>query len=469
MITMSFVLCLVLFALVGVASSFKSKKTTQDYLTAENSIGPGIAGLSAVATNNSGFMFIGMIGMTFTQGLSSIWLMFGWVFGDLLASFWGLRSIKSKSDEISASSIGDLISRWQGPTYKSVRNLSTLLIVIFLSGYAAAQFKAGGKALESIFNWDSSVGIIVGAILVLIYCFSGGIRASIWTDVAQSFVMIIGMGILVFQGVNMATGTQEYQTVIAGLPDRYFNVFHSSNFMEIILFITGWFFGGIAVLGQPHIVTRFFAMNSGQGLNKMRLYYYGWFTLFYAATIAVGILCRVLLSADHPDLDPEMALPLLSQLILPDFGVGLILAAIFAATMSTADSLVLACTAAVCGKGEESSKLNLAKWTTISVLTISVLIAFMDNQSVFNLVLMSWGLLAAVFLPSMILLVSQREVSEGNMFILMVLGLIIFLASKFTIISSYIYEVAPALVLTTIIGFLMNPRRSVTSPNSRAS
>lgn len=460
MIVASFVLFLILFALVGVASGLSSKKTTQDYLTAEKSISPGLAGLSAVATNNSGFMFIGMIGMTFTQGLSSIWLMFGWVFGDLLASLLGLKSIKNQSDKISASSIGDLIARWQGADFSKVRHFSTSLIVIFLSGYAAAQFKAGGKALESLFEWDPAIGILGGAVLVLIYCFSGGIRASIWTDVAQSFVMIIGMFILVYQGYQLWHSDIQYEAVAQSLPARYFSIFHTDSWIEIILFIVGWFFGGIAVLGQPHIVTRFFAMTSSEGLKKMRYYYYGWFSFFYLATIAVGVLSRVLLSQDHPDLDPEMALPLLSKLILPDFGVGLILAAIFAATMSTADSLVLACTAAICGKGENSSQLKTAKWTTISVLTLSVLIAFSDNQSVFDLVLMSWGLLASVFLPPLILLVAKRSLSEIQMLGLMVIGIILFLSFKYSPVSVYIYEVAPSLIFTTIIGYVMSKKRT---------
>ena len=91
-----------------------------------------------------------------------------------------------------------MVSQWHGKNYKYVQLFGGLIILIFLSTYAAAQLNAGSKSMHVIFGLDYRLGAIIGGVIVLLYCFSGGIRASIWTDAAQSFVMIVAMFLMVF-------------------------------------------------------------------------------------------------------------------------------------------------------------------------------------------------------------------------------------------------------------------------------
>ncbi|MDX1353650.1 MAG: sodium/proline symporter, partial [Thiomicrorhabdus sp.] len=112
MVLTTFLLFLSLFFIIGVASLFASKGTTRDYLMASKSVSPGLVGLSAVATNNSGFMFIGMIGATYTMGLSSIWIMLGWIAGDWLAQSYTVTKIRAYAQPNSVSSYGGLITQW---------------------------------------------------------------------------------------------------------------------------------------------------------------------------------------------------------------------------------------------------------------------------------------------------------------------------------------------------------------------
>ncbi|MEE2744182.1 MAG: sodium/proline symporter, partial [Bdellovibrionota bacterium] len=202
----SFIFFLLLFVFIGLLSSFYSKKTQEDYLTTGQSTSPWLVALSAVATNNSGYMFIGVIGFTYTTGLSSFWVTFGFFFGDYLASLFIHKKLRVVSGEKKAHSFGELLSSWQGKDHKKLRVLVGLMTLIFLSIYAAAQFKAGSKALHVLFGWDYSLGAIIGGIMVLLYCMAGGMRASIWTDAAQSFVMIFSMGILTFTAISSLGG-----------------------------------------------------------------------------------------------------------------------------------------------------------------------------------------------------------------------------------------------------------------------
>ncbi len=112
MILYTFLFFLSLFFFIGVASYFFSRKTTEDYLVAGKSVHPALVGLSAVATNNSGFMFIGMIGATYFMGLSSIWLMVGWIFGDWLVQRQAVKAIQTQAQNDEVHSFGGLILHW---------------------------------------------------------------------------------------------------------------------------------------------------------------------------------------------------------------------------------------------------------------------------------------------------------------------------------------------------------------------
>ena len=176
--------------------STENRHTTSDYLLAGSNIKPWLVSLSAVATNNSGYMFIGLIGYTYSVGLSSMWLMIGWIFGDFIASLFIHKKLRVQTEKAKALSYAEILSKWTWRRLQNTQSNQCNYTIVFLGTYAAAQLNAGSKALHVLFGWDYSIGAIMGAIMVLLYCVAGGIRASIWTDAAQSFVMISAMCLL---------------------------------------------------------------------------------------------------------------------------------------------------------------------------------------------------------------------------------------------------------------------------------
>ncbi len=236
---------------------------------------------------------------------------------------------------------------WNGVEQKTLRRVAAIITVIFLGSYAAAQLAAGGKALHVIFDWNANTGAVMVAAVVAAYCMAGGIRASIWTDAVQSMVMIVSMGILLFVAVGEAGGPWAAIQSMAEIPG-YLDWFPGDlivpGALGALLFVAGWLFAGVSVIGQPHIMVRFMALDDTKNLGTARLYYYSFFTVFYAMATVVGMMARLLLP-DLGALDPELALPTMAQTYLPPAMVGLVLAGIFAAIMSTADSLILSCSA----------------------------------------------------------------------------------------------------------------------------
>ena len=447
MILVSFCAFLLLFLIIGVISITKSKKTTEDYLIAGKTVPPSLVGLSAIATNSSGFMFIGMIGVTYTWGLSSVWFMISWILGDFLASILTVKKIQQASRQENIHSYGGLLAHWHGTDYRKLRILVGLLTVFFLIFYAAAQLKAGSKATSSLLEWSPEIGVLLSASIVLIYSVAGGIRASIWTDVAQSIVMVVGMVLLMFFGIQFFGGVEETLIKLSQVSPIYMNWMPDKSLVLIALFIFGMVVAGFTVIGQPHIVIRFMSLNHVQNINKMRAFYYGWYTLFFAATIVVGLLARIIIP-EVEGFDAESALPHMASTLLPHILVGLILAALFAATMSTADSQILACSASITRDVFQNSPHNLAitKLATFIVLATAVAIALTHTETVFTLVLDAWGMLASAFTPLVLLYALGRKVLEPVAIAMVIIGPLTFVLWNHFGLGDIIYAVVPGII-----------------------
>lgn len=405
-------------------------------------------------------MFIGMIGFTYTTGLSSAWLMIGWILGDLVASLFIHKKLRHVTGTQEALSFSGVLARWHGTEYKVLRFISGLIIVFFLGTYAAAQFKAGSKALHVLFGWDYSTGAIIGAVMVFLYCMAGGIRASIWTDAAQSFVMIIAMTLLFVFGVQTLGGPSAFLGELQQISPGYLSLFPEelglSNPVNGGLFILGWFFAGLGVVGQPHIMVRFMSMDSSRNINKVRLYYYSWFTAFYAITIGVGMVARLIIP-DSGSFDPELALPMIAGELLSPFLVGLVLAGLFAATMSTADSQILSCSAALTRDILPKDKTNylMTKLATVATTLCALGIALYGSENVFGLVLIAWSILAAAFGPLLFLYAIGYKITEKVAVSVLSTGFFVTLIWRQMGLGDIVYEVAPGMLSGLVVFFLL--------------
>lgn len=424
----SFGFFLLLFTLIGLASYWQSRGTKQDYYLASGNVKPWLVGLSAVATNNSGYMFIGVIGYTYVTGLAAIWLMIGWIAGDFLASLFVHQRLKEAASRTGEVSYAGVLSMWGGGLEKPILQRSIGLIsLVFLLAYASAQLVAGSKALHVLFGWPQWAGAVMGCVLVTLYCFAGGIRASIWTDAAQSFVMIFAMSVMLYMATQSLGGVDAALVQMRAI-DGFLNWFPESlalpGLAGGLLFAVSWLFAGLSVIGQPHVMIRFMTLDNAGSMNRARFWYYVWYLAFYIVTTGVGLLARVYL-ADTEAFDAELALPLMATELLPPIWVGLILAGLFAATMSTADSLVLSCSAALTHDllPHRVENRYLIKIFTVVIALLALLGALINHQSVFSLVIMAWSGLASAFAPLLLALCAGMRPSQTASLLSVVSGL----------------------------------------------
>lgn len=469
MIVASFLGFLILFLGVGLASAFRAKKSRTDYYLCGNEVSPWLAGLSAVATNNSGYMFIGVIGFTYATGLAAIWLMIGWILGDFLISGFIHRRLREATSRTNEASFASVLARWNGQEFAVWRRIAAIIMVVFLGAYAAAQISAGGKALQGVLDWNPKTGAVVVAAMILAYSAAGGIRASIWTDAVQSFVMLAAMSLLFFVGIEGRGGLDATIAQMAEIPD-FLNWFPPDlvfpGALGMALFVIGWMFAGLSVIGQPHVMVRFMSLNTPSNMTRARAWYYAYFTMFYGLATGVGMLSRLYLP-ELGDLDPELALPSMARDLLPDVFVGMILAGIFAATMSTADSLVLSCSAAITHDlmPERQEKTWKLKTATALVTALALAIAISETRSVFSLVILAWSTLASAFAPLLIIYAMRRRISEAGAIAALAAGIGVALAWRYFDLHNDVYEGMPGILSGLVIAWAISKNQGKDEPN----
>ena len=350
-------------------------------------------------------MFIGFIGFTYTLGYPVAFLAFMSTIGQFVAWMWLYKFIQKEGNERGVRSLSSLVAEKAGaPEAK----LAGVLSVLFLSIYAAAQLTSGGKALFVMMGWPEVIGILIGFVLVVAYCYAGGIRASIWTDAAQSCVMLVGSTILCWISIQEVGGFSGLKDGLNQQDPALTNFLPPDLMFGLTLWIAAFFLGGLSVAGQPQVVSRVMTLGDDKDRREAMIWFFVWQTPFIVLMLIIGLASRVLFT--ESDFDAELGLPMMAMETMPAIGVGMILASIFAATMSTADSQVLACTAAITDdiKPEWNQDHKTTKQVTIAVAAFATLISIgglyvPGGDSVFQLVVFAVYGLGGVFVPLLII------------------------------------------------------------------
>ena len=454
---LSFLLFMGFFAAVGLSSIRVKENTTDDYLVAGRGMHPGLAALSAVSTWNSGYMFIGFIGFTYTIGYSVIWIGLASTIGQIVAWIWLYKFIQEQANERGVRSLSSLVSRVSGaPEAK----LAAALSVLFLSVYAAAQLTSGGKALFAMMGWSELIGILIGFVLVVAYCYAGGIRASIWTDAAQSCVMIVGSVLLCWVAMGEVGGFNGLHDGLNSQNDNLTDMFPPDLKLGVTLWVFAFFLGGLGVAGQPQVVSRVMTLGTDRDRKQAMIWFFVWQTPFILLMLIIGLASRVTFTSS--DFDPELGLPMMAMETLGPFWVGLILASIFAATMSTADSQVLACTAAITDdiipKWSQNHAMTKVVTLLVALLATTISIAgqyIPGGDSVFALVVLAVYGLGGIFIPMLTIRWMGYEPDTFHSIVMMVSALVAVIVWRLVGLNNDIFESVPGMGAAFTAHFVM--------------
>ena len=343
--------------------------------------------------------------------------------------------------------------------------LAAVLSVLFLAVYAAAQLTSGGKALYVMLGWSEVIGILIGFVLVVAYCYAGGIRASIWTDAAQSSVMIIGSSLLCYVALGEVGGFSGLHDGLEGQNANLTSIVPADLNFGVSLWIFAFFLGGLSVAGQPQVVSRVMTLGTDEDRKTAMLWFFAWQTPFLLIMVIIGLASRVVFTG--ADFDPELGLPMLAMETLGPFWVGLILASIFAATMSTADSQVLACTAAFTDDvmPQISQDHKKTKIVTLVIAAFATAISIFGlyvpgGDSVFALVVLAVYGLGSIFVPILIIRWAGYEPDTNHTMAMMLAALFTVILWSVSGFGDDIFPSVPGMGAAFITHFVMNQLRS---------
>ncbi|NES88497.1 sodium/proline symporter [Okeania hirsuta] len=468
-IAITFIAFLLSFTVVGIYSATQKQNTTNDYLLASRNVNPWLTALSAMATGQSGYLFIGVIGFTYKVGVASIWIPVAWAIGDYIAWWLIFKKLRLVSQQTNSDTVSSFLGQENLRSGKNngrlITIISALITIAFLGTYASAQLVAASKGLNAIFGWNYQLGVIIGAVIVVIYCFSGGIRASIWTDSVQAILMIGSLLVLCIVGLINCGGFGELWTKLNAIDPTLTNLIPANLPWGFFPYFLGWIVAGFGAVGQPHILVRAMAIDSAENVAFARNIKFVCGQINSATAFGVGLTARALLPDLITSSDPELALPYLSMELLPAVMVGLMLAGLFSAAISTADSQILSCSAALSQDliPNTANSYRMAKIATLVVTAIVLVIALTGDNNVFALVIFSWSILACGLGPLLVLRVWQKPISVPVAIAMMIIGIIVSIAWNLGLgLSSAIYEVLPGMatgfIVYGIVYFLTDSR-----------
>ncbi len=470
--------------LIGVIFS-KGNDDTGDFYLGGRGLSPLVTAMSAEASDMSSWLLMGIPGLAYVSGLADpFWTCLGLAAGTYLNWLLVASKLRKYTERIGAITVPEYFSKRYGDDKNILTAVSAVIIVIFFIPYTASGFAACGKLFNTLFGVDYLVAMITSAIIISLYCTLGGFKAVSTTDLIQSICMSIALVIVICFGVVQAGGINAVLDNAKSLPGflSVSSIYDQSSGTASpygILTSISMLAWGLGYFGMPHILVRFMATADPEKLKISRRVATVWVVLAMGLAIIIGFVGLAMSNAGvipylEGSSDAERVIIHISNYmssfgLLPAIIAGIILAGMLAATMSTADSQLLAAASAISsdllqdfGKKKFSDEVSVkvAKVTVIMISAVAVCIAIDPNSSVFSIVSFAWAGFGATFGPVMLLSLFWKRSNKQGAIAGMVAGTIMVFLWKYGISNLggafAIYELLPAFFVALIVNIIVS-------------
>ena len=388
--------------------------------------------LSAQATDMSAWLTIGLPGQAFLNGIGTIWVGIGCSLGTLLNWSGLAQRLRIYTGKLGSFTIPDFLeSRYKDDT-RILRLVSSILILVFMTAFIGAVAKGGAKAVEAATGIDFFWALVVTYLIILFYTFAGGFWAVAWTDVFQAILMIIILVVMPIVGIFALRDMGGIFHAINQLDPSMLDPVGGLSGVAALSFVLGYFAWIVGYPGQPHIVTRFMAVEDPRKLRRPgSIIGMLWVLIALWGAVALGIVGAAYF---HGGLaDPEMVTPELAKALLPLPLAGCVIAAIMAAMMSTVDSQLLVATSAMVQDIlvklikptiKQENLLKIARIGTIVIAAISFYAGMSGSKFVYWAVSFAWGCSAATFGPLLLISVWWKKATKAGAIAGLIIGAI---------------------------------------------
>ena len=454
-----FVVYLAFMLGIGVYFFVKSKDGGEkDYFLGGRQMGPWVSALSAGASDMSAWVLMGLPASIYAFGIGQAWVAIGLAIG--YAVSWTVEAPRLRRFTIVAD---DAITVPQYLTNRFVSKSKALQIIcaiIFLAAYtiyAASSMKACGTLFHTVIGIDATLAMYLAAAIIVGYTFLGGFSAVCWTDFFQGMLMLAALLIAPIFALIVIKGGGAAESV-ADLPANYWNLF--SSWKDIVSGL-GW---GLGYFGMPHIIVRFMSVRSDKDLKKSAKIGITWNVLIVIFSVAAGCIGHLLLGEIS---DSSTVFIQMVRMLFPALISGVLLSAILAASMSTADSQLLASASAFAsdvykpvlrkGKASDKEMLWAGRFVVLAISVIAVLIASDPNSgTIMGLVENAWGLFGAAFGPAIMLSLFWKRFNFEGAIAGIVTGAVVDVLWLLCLSSTGIYEIIPGTIAGLIAAIIVS-------------
>ncbi|MBT8398195.1 MAG: sodium/proline symporter [Gemmatimonadetes bacterium] len=466
----SFLAYLLLLLAIGVYSSRFSSEGISEFFVGGRRMNRFVVALSAVVSGRSAWLLLGVTGMAYAMGASALWSVSGYTAAELILFLTYAKRLRLFSERHDCITLPDFFAARFGDEDGRLRLTLAVVILTFMVVYVASQFVGGGKAMAAGFGLTQWTGVLVTAAIVLGYTMVGGFLAVSLTDTIQALFMMVGLVILPVIAISAGGGWAPVMAELRAYDPAFVDPY-SLAFGAWVGFVGI----GLGSPGNPHILVRYMSIGDPDQLRWAAWVGTSWNVVMGAGAVLVGMAGRIY----FPDVDQllgadtENLYPMLAQLHLNPILFGIVVASIFAAIMSTADSQLLVAASAlvrdfyqkVVKKDEEIPRRQLVVYSRITVallVVVALILGWLAETLVFWLVLFAWAGLGAALGPTSILALYWKGLTRAGVFAGLITGTVVtFVWSLTPRLDALVYELIPAfflgLVATVAVSLMTKP------------
>ncbi len=472
----AFVLYFCLVIGVGIFFFIKGKADTGEkgFFLGGRKMNGFVSALSAGASDMSAWVLMGLPGAIYAAGLGQVWISIGLAIGTVLA--WIIVAPRLRRFSILANdsiTIPQYLTNRFKSNSKVLQVVSAVIFMLVYCVYGASSISACGALFKTLFGMDERIAMTISTVIIIAYLFLGGFNAVCWTDFFQGMIMLIALMLTPI----VATAVLKIPTEGTILPKNFYNFLASGKFdwtsIATILTGLGW---GLGYFGMPHIIVRYISIKSEKEMKKSQITGSTWTILILIMATVVALVGRKYFGSELIESGTKQQVFIeMARRSFPVFIGGLITTAILAASMSTADSQLLASSSAFASDvykttirkhANDKEIMWVGRIVVVMVSLVAFLIAMLGSGSkpivpafstIMSLVSAAWAAFGASFGPVILMSLYNRRVNYKGAtagiivgFVVDVLWMVLFNFEYYDMTSivynTQLYEIIPGFI-----------------------
>ncbi|WP_369362588.1 sodium/proline symporter PutP [Streptomyces sp. CG4] len=468
--------------------AYRRTHTFADFALGGRRLPAFVAALSAGASDMSGWLFLAFPGAVYAAGVGASWIAVGLVLGTYLNWLFVAPRLRTYTERAgnAVSLSAYLEERFEDRT-RMLRMVSAAVTLVFFTVYVASGLVAGGLLFGHIFGAGFRLGVALTALVIVVYSCLGGFLAVSLSHVMQATLMFLALLVLPVVGIATLGGFGALRDSLNSKTPSLLDMGVKVDFVNgrwlggggslgavSIISLLSW---GLGYFGQPHILARFMGIRSTSAVPAARRIETGWVVVVLAGATVVGLLG--IAQFGTPLHDPQTVYIALSRTLFSPWGAGVMLIAVLAAIISTADSQLLVSSVALTEdfyhaflkrRASDQALVWVGRAAVVAVTLVASLIA-LRGGGLLGIVGYAWAGFGAAFGPVVLLSLYWPRMTWAGAMAGIVSGAVTVLLWRVVKplhgpFWSGIYEMIPGVLVATLAALIFG--RFVGRPPKRA-